>query len=412
MNTTPATTNTNGAAVSTFNPEALANIIQSAPNAIAMNKSSHDKALAAGEIILAKIKSGMTDELDSECNDFLVKLRKTLAAMDERRKPITQIFDLVKKEFTSIENDIDPKNKTGIYFLIQQSRDEYATKRAEEKRRADAELSRKLAAEKEKINLAAEIDLQLRAWFRSYLDERLKILNMFYSEITLENHGLQKQNIDAFPTSYPFEHFERFKPNVVTYSMTRDELSNLVTNIKPGKYDEFKNEFAQSIIVLRDDIKDKIPGRIIELREIERATGEAKQRMELEAEQRRIAEEQRLKDEAEKKRRDDETKVEQRRVEKTTGVLFDLSPDASVTSENNAQVRESFEIEVFNPLGFLLIAQFYFEHEGKDEAVEKLEKKTLGSMKTFCEKYAMKHDVKIQSAFLNYKERFKTVAAA
>lgn len=56
----------------------------------------------------------MTDEMDGEIRTFIVKAAKTLSTISERRKPITQMMDSVKKYFTGLENEINVKNENVI----------------------------------------------------------------------------------------------------------------------------------------------------------------------------------------------------------------------------------------------------------------------------------------------------------
>lgn len=52
-------------------------------------------------------EEGMNETIDQAAADFLKKVNTTLKNMDERRKPITQIFDKVRSFFTSQEKEID-----------------------------------------------------------------------------------------------------------------------------------------------------------------------------------------------------------------------------------------------------------------------------------------------------------------
>lgn len=47
-------------------------------------------------------------ELDKEAALFIEKARKTVKKMNEKRSPVTKLFDDIRREFTVIENAIDP----------------------------------------------------------------------------------------------------------------------------------------------------------------------------------------------------------------------------------------------------------------------------------------------------------------
>jgi hypothetical protein len=94
----------------------------------------------------------------------------------------------------------------------------------------------------------------------------------------------------------------------------------------------------------------------------------------------------------------------------TAEATFDASVNATPTIEHAAQVRTGYNIEAKTPHAYLLIFQFWFEKEGSKLPMEKFEKKTLGSMKTFCEKEAIKTGTKIESPFIVYHDDYTVTA--
>lgn len=419
--------------LATIDTAQVAVIIESAPKALEINKSSVERATSFGQTLLDTIQAeGMNDELDSKCNGYLVKVRTTIQEMNDRRKPITQIMDVLKKEFTSLESELDPKSPNSIYAQIQKSRDEYAAKKIADQRKKEQEAQRKLEQDKEIIRLTSEVSLQLATFFNNYLSNRLRKLNEFYNTISLGVFDSTSHTIENFLESYPHEHFESFAPQIRTVFATPDQVQAIITDCTKGKFGEFNDTFRQAVKEAKHDIMDKLPSRKKELQEIAKAEEAAEQaalmaktkaqKAAAEAEAQRIAE---MKAAADKRAAEDAIRQKQEEDARNaksaseintaaqssmTDALFNAQMTVSEATQATAPVRESYDIEVLNPLGYLLIAQFYFEHEGKTENVAKLEKKTLGAMKTFCEKYAMKNDVKIESAFIKYNEQFKTIA--
>ena len=69
------------------------------------------KALAGvsglGALLLRVKKEGMTDALDMEIAKFIEKAKVTVKKMNDRRTPVTQLFDQIRKVYTSMENDGD-----------------------------------------------------------------------------------------------------------------------------------------------------------------------------------------------------------------------------------------------------------------------------------------------------------------
>ena len=90
-------------------PENITTIVQAAPQSYNDNRASHDRCLSACQQLLDTIRqNGMNDELDQKAASFIEKSRRTVKAMNERRSPVTKLFDEVRSAFTAIENDIDP----------------------------------------------------------------------------------------------------------------------------------------------------------------------------------------------------------------------------------------------------------------------------------------------------------------
>ncbi len=420
-------------ALQTIDTEQVSVVISTAPEVLTKNKTSVAKASEAGQFLLDTIEaSGMSDELDNQCNVFLVKVRTTHSQMNERRKPITQIMDLIKKEFTTLEAQLDPKTVGGVYAMIQAKRDAYAKFKIDEQRHKEQEAQRKLSQDKELISIRSEIQIQLADHFNKYLSAKISEMNGLFAGISLEHFESTVGQIRFFSEIYQEDHFKWFVPSSRPSYATPDQVMEINKQVMIGKYEEFKNEFLSKIRESKNMILDRVHSRKSELEEIEKAAiaaeksrREAKSKEEKDAADReaaRLAEMKRMeagraqaeaerliREEQERKEKaESDIKIEEQAA--TTNSLFDAQQTIAEASAPTAQVRESYEIEVLNPLGYLLIAQFYFEHEGKNEGVEKLEKKTLGSMKKFCEAFAMKHDTKITSPFIKYNEKYKTVA--
>ena len=75
--------------------------------------------------------SGMNDALDERAAEFIKKAKLTEKAMTEKRKGVTQVFDIVRKGFTMMENLISIKNTDSVVYKIQEKRNEYAAYKLE-----------------------------------------------------------------------------------------------------------------------------------------------------------------------------------------------------------------------------------------------------------------------------------------
>ena len=130
-------------------PENMKEIMIAAPQSYELNRQSRDNCVNFGQNILHTIQQqGMNDDLDRQAATFVEKARRTVKAMNERRSPVTKLFDQVRTAFTVIENEIDPAKSGTIGYQLQQLRNQYAAKkRAEEEKRQREEMARRQAEE-------------------------------------------------------------------------------------------------------------------------------------------------------------------------------------------------------------------------------------------------------------------------
>ena len=115
------------------------------------NTTSHARALAAAQPLLALKAEELDETTDRHLEDYLVRARRTLALLKERREPWTQAFDRVRAAFTTLENDLDPKKAGSVTHRLQATRDAYAA------RLRTAELERQEKLRQEQLRLAAEL---------------------------------------------------------------------------------------------------------------------------------------------------------------------------------------------------------------------------------------------------------------
>lgn len=101
-------------------PDSVRLIAQSAPGAYDSNLLSLTRCSEAGRTLLDQIKlNGMSDELDRACAVYLDKARRTLKAMNERRAPVTKLFDQIRTAFTSMEATVDAAKPDSLPHIIQ-----------------------------------------------------------------------------------------------------------------------------------------------------------------------------------------------------------------------------------------------------------------------------------------------------
>ena len=377
------------------------------------NINSADKALEFGQTLIGKIEQqgGLNDELDKECNAYLVKVRRTLELMNERRRPITQLFDQIKKHFTAEESKLDPK-KSDVYVRLQSYRDAFAEAKAKEREKKEAEAKRKLEAARERSSAVENITIQLNNSFYNYLEKVVDEIYLSFNSVTLDNYFDRAQGIASISGVYPKSVFESFTPKIRTVYLNESEVKEIITEALSDKvFEKFSTEFSEKIEQVKEDCLDKLPGKKEELEEIAKAEKEDAKRAEKlkkEAEARQTAEKERLKKEAAEKEKLANEEAGRKKAEADMGSLFENSKQVEVADES--QVRKSLTIHIGHPAAFVQIFQVWFEEEGSKLPVDKLEKKTLGQMKRFCETLASKDGVLIDSPYIKYKEDFKVIA--
>lgn len=113
--------------------ENISTIVKAGPQSYQTNALSCQRCAEAGQQLLDEIeRCGMSDDLDRRLAAYIEKTRKTVKVMNERRSPVTKLFDQVRSEFTMLENTIDPTKKDTVPYRITQYRNTYAAKKREE----------------------------------------------------------------------------------------------------------------------------------------------------------------------------------------------------------------------------------------------------------------------------------------
>lgn len=116
-----------------FEPQNVQTLAQLAPRSYNENQLSHTRCLEAGRLLLEQIqREGMTDALDIEVAKFIEKAKITVKKMNSRRTPVTQLFDRIRRAYTTMENDVDPTKSTSIPAQLQALRNAFAQKKHEQ----------------------------------------------------------------------------------------------------------------------------------------------------------------------------------------------------------------------------------------------------------------------------------------
>ena len=348
------------------------NILSSFPDIIGRNTSSVKKCNEAGQTLLDTIEGeGMNETIDQAAADYLKKVSVTIKNMDERRKPITQIFDRVRSFFTSQEKEIDPKDSTTIPGKLVAKRNEYAKFKYEEEQKRKKEAEQRARIETEKANYQQTIENSLLSYFNQYLSSK-------------------------------------FSADSATYYISQETKKEIRRNILEGKYEQYAQQYKAKLLNVKQDLTDRIPSKRKELAELELlrlANAEAaakaeelRKQREIEATAKRMEE---IKREEEAAKQEAALKAQQSSI----GSLFAGAAASVAPPPTNAKVKE--KIVVVNQQGYLEIFQMWWLNEGQSLPVEELEK-IFKKMITYCEKQANSKDQKhIESQFIRYEADVK-----
>lgn len=398
--------------------------------AVQENRKSYEACVKAGESLLSDIEvSGMNDSLDSQAADFIKKARLTEKAMNEKRKGVTQVFDLVRKGFTAMENLISVKNENSVVARIQKKRDEYAAYKLEQQRKAEAERQRQERIKEAKIQLKTNsIDI-LNNLLTEHSANAINKLNDTFSLLTLDNKDEVKRRISEF--SDVIDLGGLFVKKVPSYSSEVPE--NKAKEIMNEAFKEVSGSliasYKNTICSTRDELLMKFDSKIAELTELKRIDEERKRKAREAAEAARKAreaaeaakaakaEEERKKREEEVRLADEAAKEEQQRklaeeqekrdaenaAQHATAQAQSLFNQTETSSGAKTKVKVTKRLVVADTKGWLEIIQQWWTIEGSSLPADKLASK-LEFMRKACEKHANKEDELIVSPYIKYED--------
>lgn len=385
------------------------NILSSFPDIMGKNTNSVKKCNEAGQALLDTIEGeGMNETIDQATADYLKKVSVTLKNMDERRKPITQIFDRIRSFFTSQEKQIDPKDPSTIPGKLVIKRNEYAKFKYEEEQKRKREAEQRARIETEKANYQQMIENSLLSYFNQYLSSKVSELQGIFSNLTYENFDREVIGITVFQTDYPKSHFDKFSADSATYYISQETKKEIRRNVLEGKYEQYAQQYKAKIVSVKQDLTDRVPSKRKELAELEQLrlanaeeaakAEELRKQREKEAAAKRMEE---LKKEEEAAKQEAALKAQQSSI----GSLFMEAAASIAPPPTNAKVKE--KIVVLHQQGYLEIFQMWWINEGQTLPVEELEK-IFKKMITYCEKQANSKDQKhIESKFIRYEADVK-----
>ncbi len=407
----------------------IATLKSDTENAVQANRKSYEACVQAGESLLSDISvSGMNDALDEKAAEFIKKAKLTEKAMTEKRKGVTQVFDIVRKGFTMMESLISAKNTDSVVYKIQEKRNEYAAYKLEQQKKAEQERLRQERIKEAKIKLKTDTIDTLNNLLTEHSSIAINSLNNTFTLLTLDNKDEVKKRITEFSDVLDLGHL--FVNNKPSYSSEIEE--NDAKDIMNGAYKEVSASllasFKQTVTTTRDELLMKFDSKIAELLEIRKAEEERKRKEEeirrikdeeerkrkeaeiaaLEAERKAKEEAVRKADEAAKEEQQRKLAAEQEKrnaenaAQHATAQAQSLFAQTSV-SASKQKVKVIKRLVITDNNAWLDIIQQWWTIEGSSMSPDKLASK-LEFMRKACEKHANNNEEYIVSPYIKYED--------
>ena len=383
--------------------ENISTIIKAGSQSYQTNSLSCQRCAEAGQALLDEIKEhGMSDDLDQRLAAYIEKARKTVNAMNERRSPVTKLFDQVRSEFTTLENSIDPTKKDTIPYRIAQYRNAYAAKkRQEEEQRRQAELAaQELIRAKESYRAAVEDDY--RRSFNKLVNRLLNELTSINSGVTLESYDATVDTVTGYPSSLPADWCP---PSSLRqpYNLSPDEAKEIRTAVFQKMLPSVEEQFVFEVAEYRQEILDKLPSKKIELEHMAEADAAEAARLKAEMAKREAEDAARKEQERQKAEAEARQKAE---LDKANAEMAGLFAVAKAEQVYTPKAKVSKKLKINDASAFLGIVSTWWQHEGCTLSIEELSK-IFKKQITFCEKIATKDNVFVETPGLEYVEDVK-----
>ena len=276
----------NTQALTIFEQKNVQTLAELAPQSYRENQLSHTRCLEVGSALLLRVKKeGMTDALDIEIAKFIEKAKLTVKKMNGKRTPVTQLFDQIRKVYTSMENDVDPTKADSIPNQLQAHRNAYAKKKHEEEERRRREDAARQAKENAKIRYRADVNDDYVSQFNALVNKCINELTDMDKQISLDNYEIVYDGIKNFSCELPATWCQTVISGAHRPAeLTPDECRAIQANVMSGLVNRFKEQFPFEVQSIRDDILDRMPSKKKELERIAKSSAEEAARIKAEME--------------------------------------------------------------------------------------------------------------------------------
>ncbi|MBQ8051662.1 MAG: hypothetical protein IJ197_08855 [Bacteroidaceae bacterium] len=381
-------------------------IMQDAPKAYSENKVSHDRCIQFGQDLLATIQQqGMADDLDQQAAKYINMSKATVKKMNEKRSPLTKLFDEIRTQFTTFENEIDPTKKGTVPYQIQQLRNQLAAKKRAEEEAKRQELIKRQQEEQARAMFRTECDKSHRGNYHDLLDFYLSGIRNLFASVTLTNYEQRLQDIQNASVSFPTESIYESFPysGSLPGSVSGDERDKIFKETLDALLPGFRSDFKWQMEQERQRLLDLMPSKKQELERAAKASAEEAERIRKEMAEREAAEAARLEAErAQREQQERQAAEMKKQAEAMDGLFANAEANMQAYSPKTSVKKRLVPLNVE---AFPEIISMWWTKEGQHLSVEELSKMFKKQI-TFCEKCAKEGEF-ISSEHIFYEDEVK-----
>jgi len=396
----------NTKALTIFEQKNVQTLAELAPQSYRENQLSHTRCLEVGSALLLRVKKeGMTDALDIEIAKFIEKAKLTVKKMNGKRTPVTQLFDQIRKVYTSMENDVDPTKADSIPNQLQAHRNAYAKKKHEEEERRRREDAARQAKENAKIRYRADVNDDYVSQFNALVNKSINELTDMDKQISLDNYEIVYDGIKNFSCELPATWCQTVISGAHRPAeLTPDECRAIQANVMSGLVNRFKEQFPFEVQSIRDDILDRMPSKKKELERIAKSSAEEAARIKAEMEAKERAEAARKEKERDEREKQEAAEKQLAAKKQEMDGLFGAQVATPVAYQPKTQVKKKVVINSAEDI--MKIVAFWWSQEGCTKTLEELCKEFKKQI-TFANTAANSKDNAMFIADVQYEDEVK-----
>lgn len=360
----------NKQAMTIFEPHNVRTLAELAPQSYRDNLLSHTRCLEAGNHLLARVKQeGMTDALDMDIAKYIDKAKITVRKMNGKRSPVTQLFDQIRKVYTSMENDVDPSKAGSVPGQLQAFRNAFAKKKHEEEERRRREEAARQAKENAKVRYRAEVAEDYNRQFNALINKSVNDLNDLDRQLAVDNYKTVSEALKEYSCELP----ESWAETIISSAQRPVELSPeecraIQAGVMSGMLERFREQYRFEVQSTRDDVLDRLPSKRRELERMAKASAEEAARIKAEMEAKERAEAARKETEHREREQREAAAAQLAAQKKEMDGLFGMAETAQYRPK--ATVKKKVVVETAEDI--MKVVAFWWSQEGCTKSVEEL----------------------------------------